>query len=183
MIKYFFASIFATLLLGAILAYKYLGFYQPVNITMATSGPYQMIYMDHVGPYHKILQTIETVEKWAKNMGLECKLSVGEYIDDPDMVDHDRLRSRGGCIVENLPETLPKDFKSAEIPKKEYVTATFDGAPSIGPMKVYPRVKDYFREQRLESTGSVFEIYSVQDNDKIRTTYLFEPKTAADTAE
>ncbi len=172
--KYFILLFFGTLIFGGLAAYHYLGFSEPVTIVRASQGPFQMIFKDHIGPYHKILRAIEEVEKWAKAAGVTCLNSVGEYIDDPEVVDHDRLRSRGGCIVSELPDQLPKDFGSDTIPAKEYLVATFDGAPSIGPYKVYPKVKAHLQEQQLKPTGSVFEIYSVRDENKFRTTYLFD---------
>ncbi len=171
--KYFILLFFATLMIGGGAAYHYLGFSQPVTITTANQGPFQMIFKDHIGPYHEIMEAIEEVEKWAKASGVECINSVGEYIDDPEVVDHDRLRSRGGCIVQQVPAEIPKQFGSETIPNKEYLVATFDGAPSIGPFKVYPKVKNHLQASHLKSTGSVYEIYEVRDVNKLRTTYLF----------
>jgi effector-binding domain-containing protein len=132
-----------------------------------------MIYKEHIGPYHKIITVIEEVEKWARGQNIDCSNSFGEYIDDPQVVDHDRLRSRGGCVVTTVPETLPRGYATQTLPEKQYVVAEFEGAPSIGPLKVYPQVREYMASHNLQTQGSVFEIYMPVDNKKMRTTYLF----------
>ncbi|MFM8834854.1 MAG: hypothetical protein ACKOEV_14685, partial [Cytophagales bacterium] len=84
--------------------FQYTGAFKSVSISQDERGPFTLIYRSHVGPYHKIVGQIEIVERWAKENGLKCRLSFGEYFDDPRMVEEGRLNSRGGCLVDPLVE-------------------------------------------------------------------------------
>lgn len=167
--------------------FQYTGAFKSVVVDQDERGPYTVIYKTHLGPYHKIVSTIEEVEKWAQANNLKCRLSFGEYFDDPRAVEEGRLNSRGGCLIdplveneknilEKLKSTLPQDFKIAEIEKTKAVVALFSGAPGIGPLKVYPKATDYIAEHRLTPKGSVIEIYEVFDKRSMQTTYIWPVK-------
>src|SRR3989344_883435 len=137
--------------------FQYTGALKSVISDQDERGPYTVIFKTHIGPYHKIVSTIEEIETWAKANGLKCRLSFGEYFDDPRMVEEGRLNSRGGCLIdplieeektvlEKLKTILPQDYKIDEIPKTKAVVALFTGAPGIGPLKVYPKAEDYITE-------------------------------------
>jgi AraC family transcriptional regulator len=154
-----------------------LGAFHAVTVAIGDQGPLRVIYKVHIGAYHKIVPVIEEVEKWAKANGEPCRISFGEYLDDPANSVEDRMHSNGGCIVEKAwLSSLPPDFIYREIPSRTYVKAEFDGAPSIGPIKVYPRVKKFMKEQNLTSDGPVIETYEVMPGDKVVTRYLFPAK-------
>ena len=164
--------------------FQYTGAFKSVIIDQDERGPYTVIFKTHIGPYHKIVSTIEEIETWAKANGLKCRLSFGEYFDDPRMVEEGRLNSRGGCLIdplieeektvlEKLKTNLPQDYKIDEIPKTKAVVALFTGAPGIGPLKVYPKAEDYITEHKLSRKGSVIEIYEVFDKRAMQTTYVW----------
>ncbi len=155
---------------------NYLGSFKPVIIEEKSAGPLTMIYKKHVGPYHKIVPVIEEVEKWAKENGLDCKLSFGQYLDNPQTTEEARLRSQGGCLVEQVPAQMPEGFESQTIPLRKYVTAIFEGSPGIGPMKVYPKVYEYSESQRLRLEEWVMEVYQVHSPEAMTTTYYFPVK-------
>lgn len=166
----------AIVALVAYLAF-YLGAFRPVVIAEKKAGPFVMLYKDHTGPYHKIVPVIEEVEKWAKDNGLDCRLSFGEYLDDTSLTEEARLRSRGGCLLPQQPAVaVPEGFKVTLLPEKNYVTAVFEGSPGIGPMKVYPKVYDYFKTQRLVREEAVMEVYEIFSAEKMTTTYYFAIK-------
>lgn len=151
-----------------------LGAFRPVELTYNTRGPIKVVYKPHVGPYHQIVPTIEEVESWAKQNGEPCRLSFGEYLDDTDLTDEDRLRSNGGCVVEkDWSKGLPPGFQYRVIPNHGFVLATFEGAPSIGPLKVYPKVDHYVDENGLVQNGPVYEFYEILGPNAVRTTYWF----------
>ncbi len=160
---------------------NYLGTFKPVNITEQTKGPYFILYKNYVGPYHKTVSVITEVEKWAMDNGVGCKLSFGEYPDNPEKVEEARLKSRGGCIYDqqlaaDIKAKLPAEFKTEEIPTRNYVQAIFDGSPGIGPMKVYPRVSEYMKEKNLKQSAAVIEVYEIhsrEEKNSMTTTYLF----------
>ncbi len=151
-----------------------LGSFKEVKLTEGERGPYKQVFKKHVGGYHRIVPVLEEVEKWVKANGEPCLLTFGEFIDDPDVVIEDRLRSTAGCFVEKKWDlVLPAGFGYREIPVYRYVIAEFDGAPSIGPIKVYPRAKDYIAAHNLKQVGPTYEIYEILSPERVKTTYLF----------
>lgn len=152
----------------------YLGAFKSVRITTTEAGPFRMVYKAHLGAYHKIVPDIEIVERWATSNGEACGSSFGEYIDDPAVVDEDRLHSNVGCLViGDWTGKLPADLIYRELPRRLFVKADFDGAPSIGPQKVYPRVNTYMNKEKLKPDGAVFEVYERLPGGKLRTHYHF----------
>src|SRR3954469_1733907 len=100
-----------------------------------------MVGRANVGSYSGINRVITEVEDFAKAHGLECDQTYGKYLDDPELVDPDRLRSEGGCIVNKNSGSVWKaaldqnkrDFVVSNLPKASYLIARFEGSPAIGP--------------------------------------------------
>jgi len=166
------AIVLVVLTLGIYMA-NYLGAFKAVDISETDRPAMKLVYKDHTGSYHKIVTVIEQVEAWAKENKIDCSESFGEYIDDANAVEEARLRSRGGCIVDEIPANLPEGFQAREIPARKYVMATFEGSPGIGPIKVYPKAESYMKERQLVMDGSVMEIYVIHSEKAMTTTYLF----------
>ncbi len=153
--------------------YTHLGLSQPVEISRGPAGPLLLLFKQHRGPYHEIGPVIREVELWALNKNIPCSKTFGEYLDDPEAIDQDRLRSNGGCVLTVLPNGMaPDGFNVSRVPEKEYVIAKFQGSPAVGPLTVYPAVKKYFAENRLVYPPTVLEIYTVNGSDVV-TEYLF----------
>lgn len=180
--KKFVALIFLTLVALGIMVASYVGAFRPVHLEKKNSEILFLLAKDYMGPYHKMVPTIETVEKWSKQNGLLCTDSFGEYFDDPDIVEESRLKARGGCLLnENERASLgniPKDFKLIEIPTRSVIEVSFEGAPSIGPMKVYPKAAEFMHENNLAPDGAVIEIYHVINEKQMTTTYHFPVKVS-----
>ncbi len=173
------------LVLGTIAAFAAalglrLGVLKDVHVAESEEGPYRQVYAKHVGAYHKIVAVLDKVENWAEDNGEKCGLSFGEFLDDPRQVDEDRLQSLAGCIVEKdwSPAELPEGLLYREVPRKRYVMAVFNGAPSISPYKVYPKVFAYLEEKKLKLTGPIMEIYRVIIDNAVETKYLFPAEPA-----
>lgn len=167
------ATVIVILALALWVAY-YLGAHKPVALTLEQAGPFRVVYQKHIGAYHKIVPAIEEVEKWARENNEPCRLSFGEYLDNVDTVAEDRLQSHAGCLVEKeWTSGLPEKFTYREIPERRYVVAEFEGAPSIGPMKVYPGAQEYIEESGLKSDGPVIEMYEIMPNRMVKTRYYF----------
>lgn len=184
MLKHVFYAVGLGITLFLLYLLQYTGAFKSVVVQQDERGPYTAIYKAHVGPYHKIVANIEEVEKWAKEHGLKCRLSFGEYLDDPSIVEEGRLNSRGGCLIdplaeeerkilESLQSQLPEGFEVMEIPQTKAVVAIFSGAPGIGPLKVYPKAEEYIKENRLQKKSSVIEIYEIFDQKSMQTTYIW----------
>jgi effector-binding domain-containing protein len=176
-------AIFLTLgliLFFAAWLYVRLGSYKSVQLSEVTAGPFKMVYLKHTGAYYKISQKIDQVEKWAHTKGEKCNPSFGEYLDDPKQISEDRLQSRGGCIVSEAVKIDSAEaalgYQSMEKPARRYLKAQFDGAPSIGPMKVYPKAMAWIQEHNLTLDGPVIELYNITSPQTIRTDYLFPVK-------
>jgi len=176
MVKYAFFFILCVFsFLGSYL-YFYLGGYKDVDIKIVDYPKLQLIYSDHQGEYHTIVKTIDKVEDWAEAHKRNCKKTFGHYLDAPDSGPADRLRSYGGCVTD-APVTTGDDFiLYKEIPAKKYIYAIFEGAPSIGPMKVYPKVYQWAKEKRLKLATDVIEMYTVYNQKRVTTEYLFRIK-------
>ncbi len=176
-IRHFVLIFFLVLASYALWVCFYVGAFKPVVFSHQKAGPWNFIYKEHLGPYHKTVSVIEEVETWAKLNSIDCHLTYGEYLDDPKSVDEDRLHSRGGCLVASLPKMqLPENFKTETRGEQTYVIASFSGSPGIGPFKVYPKALDYLQENHLQSTGPVVEVYEVLSDNKMDTKYYFPVK-------
>lgn len=152
---------------------NYLGAFKDVDLSEATFGPVKLIYQDHQGAYHKIVSKIQEVEVWAKANGFSCAKTFGQYFDDPRSVDEERLRSLGGCLVDEFPRNLPPNFKTKEIPEGHFLQARFEGSPGIGPMKVYPKAEKYILDHQIKKNDSVIEVYEVLSEKEMKTVYYF----------
>jgi AraC family transcriptional regulator len=196
MIKHTMYAVTLGLVLFFLYLFQYTGAFKSVVISQDKRGPYTIVFKDHIGAYHKIVNHIEAVEKWSKENGLKCRLSFGEFFDDPMIVEEGRLKSRAGCIIDPLVEQeqtlfleikskLPPDFSYAVIPQSQAVVALFSGAPGIGPLKVYPAVEDYMVENKLSKSGPIMEIYEVFSKNSMQTTYIWpiqDKSTSASTS-
>lgn len=174
--KWIILSFFTFLFWVGLYLFLYLGFSKPVTVEVSQFPPMTLIYKEHIGGYHKINPTIESVEKAMRDRGVHCSATFGEYLDDPNEVDEDRLKSNAGCVffessefIDNL--ELEDDLKKKRIDERKVVLARFQGSPSIGPMKVYPKINEVIHDQRLVRDGPIVEVYEIQ-GDQVTTTYL-----------
>lgn len=170
---------FALIIYGVYLA-NYLGAFKSVVIAEKEIGPLQLVFKTHIGAYHKINDDLQFMESWAKQKGIDCKKTFGEYLDNPDTVDEKRLRANVGCLVDQSIALTSADeqekIQQKTLESQKYVTAEFLGASSIGPIKVYPRVKEYFKKMNYEFPDKSIEIYEIHSASSMTTQYLFEAK-------
>lgn len=168
----------AAIIAFSIYMYFRLGMNKEVALEAREAGPYKILYVKHTGPYYKIAEKIEYVEKWAKANGIACQKTFGQYIDDPQSVDEDRLQSQGGCIVESLPADLKlqEEMIVGELPERKYLIGKFNGAPSVGPYTVYPKAFDWIAKNESALEGPIVEIYEIKSDTEVLTEYLFPIK-------
>jgi hypothetical protein len=174
--KVTFGILVATIIGMVLFVLLRLGAFKEVHITEMAEGPFFQVYQKHLGPYHLIVPKMEEIEVWLKKnkFDCDCPMTFGEYLDDPEQVDADRLQSYAGCIVPSdmSKEKMPEHFLFREVPRRNYVTATFQGAPSIAPYKVYPKAFRYFEERKNKKfSGPITEIY--KPRRIFETEYLF----------
>jgi hypothetical protein len=156
--------------LGAFKEVKVIDTPKTINLTM--------LYKDFTGPYHLINKELKDVETFAKNIGINCDKTFGEFLDDPNTLDASRLRSHVGCIVNEDTSidsiNLEKyNLKLKSLSKQKAIIAHFNGSPSISPYKVYPKVADRFKQLRVNFSYPVIEVYEIVRGSKVETTYYF----------
>lgn len=182
MIKHVFFAVTIGMIAFFLYLAQYTGAFKSVYVGLDERGPYTLIYKDHVGAYHKIVEKIQQVEAFAKDNKLDCKFTFGEFYDDPSVTEEGRLKSRAGCLIDQKNTesmaalktvTFPADILQAEYAKTKVVVALFTGSPGIGPLKVYPKAETFINESKLKRKGPVVEIYEVLDPKTMNTTYLF----------
>ena len=184
MVKHTVFAICIGLIIFFLYLMQYTGAFKSVPVAVDERGPFTMIAVSHTGAYHKTVEKTQLVEQWAQKNNLKCRLSYGEYLDNPRLAEEGRLRSYGGCLIdplvpeekltlEKLKSKLPPDFEIREFAKTQSVVALFTGSPGIGPMKVYPAAEEFIIDAGLKPTGTVFEIYEIFPDNKMTTTYIW----------
>lgn len=175
-LKYFaiaFLLAVATIVIGT---YIFLGAYKEPKYMSAILPQLHIVYTEYQGPYHEISKSIQKVEDWAKKNKHICAKSFGIYFDDPKQIAPMDLRSWGGCIIDHeISEELPNNLKNLKLVPTNVLKALFKGSPSIGPMKVYPYAKNWYKNQSKEM-GPTMEVYQTIDNN-LQTTYYFSEKS------
>jgi AraC family transcriptional regulator len=149
-----------------------LGGYKTIEVSIKPLPAMYLLYKEHLGPYHEIEATIEEIELWAKTHNISCTETFGKFIDDPRTTDERHLRAHVGC-VSMTPLTDPGPYTVENLAAQNYVWAEFDGAPSIGPLKVYPKIHDFIASHHLKPSQSPIEIYIVKNGGQVITQYLF----------
>jgi hypothetical protein len=172
MIKTFLLGLVTFVILLAAYLYFHLGIAKPVRVALEQRGPMYLLFKQHTGAYHKIGPVIHEAEVWAASHGIACPSTFGEYLDNPQAVDEDRLRSRGGCVLSAPLANVPPEFLYQQRGERTYAVGRFEGSPAIAPYKVYPKVEEYLKRAGLKSSAPVIEIYTINGSG-MTTEYLF----------
>lgn len=153
------------------------GFFTSIRVQEKVTGPYVLVYKDHLGDY-KETRTIQDDIYYAllNDYDLETYKGFGIYYDDPKEVPKENLRSKAGCILEESQyshlNTLEKSFNIYETPKQDSILVEFPlknkFSPLMGLIKVYPAIKKYTEQNNL-SEKEILEVYDIP-NKKI--TYI-----------
>lgn len=180
MIKWIFLSIVAIGTGLGIYLFLHLGAFKEVTVEAQIFPALHLAYKEHRGPYHEINAPLSDLEILLKKNGITCKKTFGHFLDNPATVDADRLRSHIGCVISKDEQQIVKNsltvFSTKDIPSKKVIYARFLGSPAIGPMKVYPKVREFADHQRMALMPDVMELYTVQRDGRVITEYLFSPE-------
>lgn len=179
MLRYIAFLILSCVVVFLLTVFFRVGGHKSVEITTAELPPLGVLSTKHLGPYHQVNSSIVKVEEWARTQNIPCTRTFGVFLDDPAIVDEVRLRSEVGCVLDgisslSLATELPEWLHVKSLDEGKYVVAKFDGAPSIGPFKVYPKVDDYLEEHRLQKAAAPIEIYKVVGEREAETEYRFK---------
>lgn len=135
----------------------FLGIYSPVSIEKATAGPYQIVCLDHIGPYKGICKKIQNVKKLLDEQEIIPVAACGIYYDNPKTVPSDKLRSKGGFIVEGDVEV--EILERLDISHREVVIAKVKAHPAIAPIKTYAKLGKWLGANNFTVAGPCLEIY------------------------
>lgn len=155
-----------------------LGVFKPVLFTQEEVGPFYLVGKKHFGAYYEISPLITEIETWAQQNGISCLETFGLYTDDPAIVENERLRSFGGCLLTEVEWQkistlkLPENFETTIFERKKFLVGKFDGSPWIGPYKVYSKANDIIASENQSEFFPVLEVYKT-DRITIQTTYFF----------
>lgn len=154
---------------GAVLLY-YIGFFSSIVFEEKETGPFVLVYEEHIGAYKgtaqiqdKLYYSLINEEK------IETYKGFGIYYDNPREVPTDELRSIAGCILEEkdyekVSDLQQKGYTVKEIPVRHSIVTEFpfkNGFSIIaGIFRVYPKLNQYIADNNL-STNEIMEIYDV----------------------
>lgn len=135
----------------------FLGIFNPVSIEKAVAGPYTIACLDHIGPYKNICSKIKNAKKLLDGQQITPIAACGIYYDNPKTVASDKLRSRGGFIIED--NSKLEILEKLAIPSREVVIATVKAHPAIAAMKTYPAIQKWLAANNSSISGPCLEIY------------------------
>jgi hypothetical protein len=145
------------------------GLFHKIEIEETEMGPYVLIYNDLTGPYKGIKNVQDEIYYALLNKEkIETYKGFGIYYDDPKKIPEEKLRSIGGCILEEkdfdkLPDLKNKyKVKSFEKQKCAVTSFPFKNPLSVmlGLLRVYPSLNEYFEKKNLKH-NEMMEIYDI----------------------
>lgn len=151
-----------------------MGGFQKVVVSSVEKGPIKMVYVEHKGSYSGVMADFEKVYNYLDANKIAHFDGIGEYLDNPAKVKTTDLRSNVGYIVDKTCKDSGV-YKFKNIPNQLFASAVFNGSPAVGPMKAYPAMNKWIKDNDYEATGLCLEIYTMKDK-KISTQYLMAIK-------
>jgi hypothetical protein len=161
--------VIAALVLLAIVALWYIGLFSKVTVEDKKAGGYYLAGQKFMGPYMKVGETMNRVDKICRDNGITCTKGFGVYYDNPKTDPADSLRSFVGNIIEE------KDTaRLTELQTKGLIIDTFKVGQAmvvvlpiktslsymIGPMKAYPAFNKYMEGKKCSVTACI-EVYDM----------------------
>ncbi|XDD49840.1 GyrI-like domain-containing protein [Leptospira sp. WS92.C1] len=157
----------------------YMGAFDDVQIKEEIRGPFYVLYHERIGDYRNVGITFETLQKELPEKGIRDYKLFAIYLDNPNEVPKEKLRSEAGAIffepLSKVPEGLSIEFKTRTILSKKYLIAEFPLknflSIFLGIFKVYPKLFEACEEKGCDLKGKAsLEIY--EPLIEKRTTYL-----------
>lgn len=152
----------------------YLGLFNSVTIEKAVTGPYQIACLDHIGPYKDICKKIQGVKKLLDDQGIVPVTACGIYYDDPKSVPSDKLRSKGGFIIEG--DVKSEIIEKLNVPQQEVIVAKVKAHPAIAPIKTFPKINKWIAANNFVVVGPCLEIY--HEDGVVEVQMPIKPKVA-----
>lgn len=146
-------------------------YFSKIEIDEEEIGPYVFATKRFIGSYSKVSETMNEVDKYLRELGINGTTGVGMYYDNPAKTKQDELRSDVGNVIEETDEdTLSKIREKFEIKEFEEQRVIMTKFPIksplsyiIGPMKAYPAIDKFMKENGYESSdgGYGIELYNI----------------------
>lgn len=151
------ALVFFMVIIGAA---WYMGAFSSVEILTEMRGPYNFVYLEHLGAYHLISLKIDQVKQYLDNNQVKFMYSAGMYFDDPAKVSESDLKSYGGYLVSDS-ISAKEPFRFMKIKKRKTAVAMINAHPMIAPFKVYPAFQEWLENNSDSVTvaGAPLELY------------------------
>jgi len=129
---------------------------KPYEILTKTSEAMTLLYFEHTGPYDQIGATLNQLAEYAIKKGIEGNM-VGIYLDDPEAVRPESLRSEIGIAVHYgfMPDS---GYGIQEIPTRKVVYAILKG-PYAEIAKEYPYIMEWMKKKGYKMNAPMTEIF------------------------
>ena len=176
------ATIILILILLAFIYLASLGLFDEVKLEEKQTGPFTVVYEEHIGPYQETGTVQDKIYyKLLNEEKIETFKGFGIYYDNPKEVAAEELRSEVGSILEEkdldkIDVLKEKGYQIKTIETQHSIVATFPFKNKLsimlGIMKVYPAMEKHIQANNYQPTPSM-EIYDVPNKQII---YIFEIK-------
>ncbi|NJP03981.1 GyrI-like domain-containing protein [Candidatus Gracilibacteria bacterium] len=146
----------------------YLGLFQKIDIAQGETGSYTVVYDTLRGKYNGVGPIMDNIYEDLKADGIETTRGFGIYLDNPEIVEADQLRSIAGSVIEEKDleklNALGEKYKILEIESGNMITTEFPfkGKMSVfaSLMKVYPAIMKKLEAEHMETTA-IMELYDI----------------------
>lgn len=135
----------------------YLGTFQEPKITLGDAPSYHVAYMEHVGPYDKITETVIQVKTTLEKANINTDTGFSLLIDDNDVFENER-RSKVGFIIP-ADTIVPASLIVEDIPARPALIATYEGGAMMGSYKAYNNMKEWAKKFDYTLSMPAMEIY------------------------
>ena len=142
------------------------GVFDAVSMQAGEQGPYSLVFREYKGPYRGVKFALYDVYHYLNDKrSIAPARGFAVFYDNPQKVKPDSLRSIAGYITDSILPGVTPPYKTDVFAKTRAVTGVFPirtfMSQFTGPIKFYPRLLLYLKQEKLEATGPVMEIYDI----------------------
>lgn len=167
--KKFLSVVVVIVALAAGIGYWF-GMFEPLEFTETEMWEMPVLYKTHVGDYTQVGKIYDEMYVEFEENSIEMWVGFGVYLDDPQKVPKEELKSALGSVYSGgvlTGSAIPAWWIHKITKEHKAVTVTFPYKNKmsfmLGVMKVYPAIKKYVEENDYPMVA-VMEVY---DYDKI----------------
>jgi|GEM_PF-3410116 AraC family transcriptional regulator len=140
------------------------GLFDDMTLSTGVRGPYCTVYREHIGPFRQANTVLSDVGGYLADRRIPIPArAFARFLDNPRRVKSQNLRSMVGYITDSLLADVKSPYVAAVIPPVRAVTGVQYArsflSKYVGPLKFYPRLLRFCKQENLEFNGPVMEIY------------------------